>query len=154
MGATAALSAPADAWRLPSALAGPLAFWVLVCSVAGYAGVAWAAARLPASQVAAFTVLQPFLGTALAAGFLGERLSPWDGGAVGVLAGLALVIKADGGSGGGGGADKAGTPGATAKSPARPASPLPIPPRPAPPVVKGGGSVRGWLWGGRKPAVA
>jgi len=150
MGATALASAPTDAWRLPSALAGPLTYWVLVCSVAGYAAVAWAASRLPASQVATFTVLQPFLGTALAAGFLGERLTPWDSGAVGVLAGLALVIKADGSAGGGGG-DKTGLGGGAKAAPPRPASPLPVPPRPAPPVAKGGWAA--WFGGG-KPAVA
>lgn len=168
MGGTAAASAPASAWRLPAALVGPLAYWVLVCSVAGYAAVAWAAARLPASQVASFTVLQPFLGTALAAGFLGERLSPWDAGAVGVLAGLALVIRADagGGGGGGGGGEKGGVGGgvlgrtasglggsASGKLP--PLSPvLPGPARPAPAAGPAGKGVGWGFWLGRKPAVA
>jgi drug/metabolite transporter (DMT)-like permease len=159
MGATAALSAPPESWHLPTALYGPLAYWVLVCSVAGYAAVAWAASRLPASQVAAFTVLQPFLGTALAAGFLGERLSPWDAGAVPVLAGLALVIRADGSAGAGGagglGRTASGLGGAASHLKQPPPSPvLPAPPRPAPAAASVKGGVGAWLWGRSKPAVA
>ena len=54
----AALTTPAAAWPLPVALRGPLAYWILVCSVAGYGLTAWASKHLPASVVAAFTCLQ------------------------------------------------------------------------------------------------
>lgn len=93
MGLAALVSTPAAGWSLPTSLLGPLLYWVLVCSVAGYFVVAWAMQTLPASQVAAFQCLQPFLGTLLAACVLGEALNPWDGGALGVVAGLFLVCS-------------------------------------------------------------
>ena len=43
------------------------------------------------AQVASFQCLQPFVGTILAFVVLGEEPSLWDLGAVGVIAGLALV---------------------------------------------------------------
>ena len=44
-------------------------------------------------QVAAFQCLQPFMGTLLAFLVLGEQPSVWDLGAVGVVAGLVLVVR-------------------------------------------------------------
>ncbi|KAL0029246.1 hypothetical protein WJX79_005217 [Trebouxia sp. C0005] len=80
-------------WQLPSIMLGPLAYWVVVCSVIGYYVVTWATQYLPASQVAAFQCLQPFVGAVLAFAVLGEEPSIWDVGAIGVIAGLVLVAK-------------------------------------------------------------
>lgn len=44
-------------------------------------------------QVAAFQCLQPFFGTLLAFMFLNERPTAWDLGGVGVLLGLAVVVR-------------------------------------------------------------
>lgn len=93
MGLTAVVFTDRDAWHVPRSLRWPLAYWVLVCSVGGYALVTTAMQHLPASQVAAFQCLQPFLGTALAAAVLGERPSAWDLGAIGVVAGLVVVSR-------------------------------------------------------------
>lgn len=78
-------------WNFPHAMVLPLVYWIFVCSVGGYVIVTWAMKHLPASQVAAFQCLQPFLGTLLAFLVLQEQLSWWDLGAVGVVAGLLLV---------------------------------------------------------------
>lgn len=48
-------------------------------------------ARLP--QVASFQCLQPFIGTVLAFLVLGEMPTWWDLGAVGIVAGLLLIVK-------------------------------------------------------------
>ena len=53
--------------------------------------VTWAMCHLPASQVASFQCLQPFLGSLLAFSVLHEQPTWYDLGAVGVLAGLILV---------------------------------------------------------------
>ena len=45
------------------------------------------------AQVAAFQCLQPFVGTILAFAVLGEEPSPWDLGAVGIFAGLYLIVS-------------------------------------------------------------
>ena len=45
------------------------------------------------AQVAAFQCLQPFVGTILAFVVLGEEPSPWDLGAVGIFAGLYLIVS-------------------------------------------------------------
>ena len=37
--------------QLPETLYGPLLYWIVVCSVAGYYFVTWATQHLPASQV-------------------------------------------------------------------------------------------------------
>eukprot|EP00884_Botryococcus_braunii_P017363 jgi/Botrbrau1/430/Bobra.110_2s0080.1 len=97
MGVTSALFVDRKAWSMPPALLGPLIYWVFVVSVTGYYIVAWATHYLPASQVAAFVCLQPFLGTLLAFLVLGEQPSVWDLGALGILFGLLLVTtdKAD-----------------------------------------------------------
>lgn len=108
MGLAALASAPASAWTLAPPLRGPLLFWVAACSCYGYGATAAAARVLPASHVAAFTCLQPFLGTAGAALFLGEAVTPRDAGALGVLAGLALVAR-DAASGGGAAGPRPGT---------------------------------------------
>jgi hypothetical protein len=50
MGATALLFVERSGWEVPGALAGPLAYWIIVCSVAGYYVVTWATQHLPASQ--------------------------------------------------------------------------------------------------------
>ena len=118
MGVAATLTVPAAAWPLAPSLRGPLTYWVLVCSVFGYGATAWAARALPASYVAAFTCLQPFLGTALAACYLGEPVTIWDAGALAVVAGLGLVAS-EGGAGGGG---------KRARRAPRPATPLAPPP--------------------------
>lgn len=51
MGMTAAVFVPPPLWSVPHALLGPLAYWVLVCSVLGYYVVTWATQHLAASQV-------------------------------------------------------------------------------------------------------
>lgn len=51
MGATAGGMTPSSQWSLPRAMIGPLVYWVLVASVAGYFVVTWAMQHLPASQV-------------------------------------------------------------------------------------------------------
>jgi drug/metabolite transporter (DMT)-like permease len=48
--AAAAFTTPAD-WHFPRAMVGPLIYWIIVCSVAGYYAVTWAMRHLPASQV-------------------------------------------------------------------------------------------------------
>lgn len=91
MGLTAGLFVDRKDWKLPDALIGPLIYWILVCSVVGYYVVTFATQHLPASQVASFQCLQPFVGTLLAFAVLGEEPSVWDLGAVGVVAGLVMV---------------------------------------------------------------
>lgn len=44
-------------------------------------------------QVAAFLCLQPFVGAVLAIAALGEELSIWDVGAIGMIGGLVLVAR-------------------------------------------------------------
>lgn len=91
MGCTALVFTTPREWHIPLALLPTLAYWVLVCSIGGYYVVTWAMCHLPASQVAAFQCLQPFLGALLAFLLLHERLSWWDTGAVGIVIGLWLV---------------------------------------------------------------
>ncbi len=105
--------------QLPETLYGPLLYWIVVCSVAGYYFVTWATQHLPASQVrcaqcfilvqshrsrteathvlylqvAAFQCLQPFVGTLLAFVVLQEQPSLWHLGAVGVIAGLLIISR-------------------------------------------------------------
>ena len=74
-------------------LIGPLIYWILVASILCYYVLTAATRYLPASQVAAFQCLQPFIGTALAFAVLGEKPSVWDLGALGVLAGLLMVVR-------------------------------------------------------------
>ncbi|KAK9846139.1 hypothetical protein WJX84_009980, partial [Apatococcus fuscideae] len=93
MGATAGVFVERTGWEIPTELVGPLVYWVFVCSVVGYYVVTWATQHLPASQVASFQCLQPFLGTLLAFMVLGEQPSWWDLGAIGILAGLGLVAR-------------------------------------------------------------
>ena len=50
MGAAAAAFVEQKDWQLPSIMLGPLAYWVVVCSVIGYYVVTWATQYLPASQ--------------------------------------------------------------------------------------------------------
>ena len=50
MGTTAVLFVEPPGWELPAALMGPLAYWILICSVLGYYIVTWATQHLPASQ--------------------------------------------------------------------------------------------------------
>lgn len=91
MGCAALLFTSHSDWNFPHAMVLPLLYWIFICSVGGYFVVTWAMKHLPASQVAAFQCLQPFLGTLLAFLVLQEQLSWWDLGAVGVVAGLLLV---------------------------------------------------------------
>lgn len=79
--------APADA------MIGPLIYWIVVASVCGYYLLTAATRYLPASQVASFQCLQPFMGTVLAFFVLGEQPTFWDLGAIGVVAGLVLVVR-------------------------------------------------------------
>ena len=51
MGAAAAAVVDQKDWWLPSIMLGPLAYWVVVCSVIGYYVVTWATQYLPPSQV-------------------------------------------------------------------------------------------------------
>lgn len=91
MGFSALLFTSHADWHFPHALVLPLLYWILICSVGGYFLVTWAMRQLPASQVAAFQCLQPFLGSLLAFLLLDEALSWWDCGAIGVVIGLLLV---------------------------------------------------------------
>lgn len=91
MGFAALLFTSHEDWRFPRVLVLPLVYWIFICSVGGYFLVTWAMKHLPASQVAAFQCLQPFLGSLLAFLLLHESLSWWDLGSVGVVAGLMLV---------------------------------------------------------------
>ncbi len=91
MGTAASIFTTEQDWHFPKALILPLAYWVLVCSVGGYYIVTWAMCHLPASQVASFQCLQPFLGSLLAFSVLHEQPTWYDLGAIGVLAGLILV---------------------------------------------------------------
>lgn len=91
MGLTAAVHTDAADWHFPRSMVVPLLYWIVVCSVAGYYAVTWAMRHLPASQVAAFQCLQPFIGTILAFLVLNEAPTVWDLGAIGIVAGLILV---------------------------------------------------------------
>ncbi|GAB4820872.1 hypothetical protein N2152v2_007918 [Parachlorella kessleri] len=93
MGLAAAVFTNAADWHFPHALLGPLVYWIVVCSVIGYVVVTWATRHLPASQVASFQCLQPFMGTLLAFSVLGEEPTWWDLGALGVVTGLLLIVK-------------------------------------------------------------
>eukprot|EP00891_Asterochloris_glomerata_P006068 jgi/Astpho2/6068/fgenesh1_pg.00084_%23_57_t len=93
MGLTAGVAVERSRWELPETLYGPLLYWIVVCSVAGYYFVTWATQHLPASQVAAFQCLQPFVGTLLAFVVLQEQPSLWHLGAVGVIAGLLIISR-------------------------------------------------------------
>ena len=75
------------------AMIGPLIYWIAVASVCGYYLLTAATRYLPASQVASFQCLQPFMGTLLAFFVLGEQPTFWDLGAIGVVAGLVLVVR-------------------------------------------------------------
>lgn len=108
-----AVSTPMTDWLapLPAALMGPLAFWVVMCSVVAYFAVTSATRYLQSSQVcgvgvlvlcaimmawqstqvAAYQCVQPLFGTTLAVLVLGERATWFDVGAVGVVGGLLLV---------------------------------------------------------------
>lgn len=98
MGCTAVIfTTPAD-WNFPQALVLPLTYWIIVCSVAGYGVVTWAMSKLPPSQVASFQCLQPPIGTFLAFLVLHEWPNWYDLGALGVIAGLALVARKGGSS--------------------------------------------------------
>mmetsp|Transcript_6902 Transcript_6902/g.18045 ORF Transcript_6902/g.18045 Transcript_6902/m.18045 type:complete len:422 (+) Transcript_6902:229-1494(+) len=90
--ATAMATVPWERWSLPPHMLPALAYWVVVCSVGGYACLTWATSRLPASHVAASQCLQPFVGTLLGSMLLGEPITGWDLGALAILAGLAAVV--------------------------------------------------------------
>lgn len=94
MSLSAALLVPRGALALPAAALGPLAYWVLLSSCAAYSILTAATRHLPASVVSAFICLQPVAGAAAAVGVLGERPSPWDAGALLIVAGLAAVLPA------------------------------------------------------------
>ena len=51
MGASAATFVDQNHWQMPSIMWGPLAYWIVVCSIIGYYVVTWATQYLPASQV-------------------------------------------------------------------------------------------------------
>mmetsp|Transcript_36882 Transcript_36882/g.104088 ORF Transcript_36882/g.104088 Transcript_36882/m.104088 type:complete len:386 (+) Transcript_36882:262-1419(+) len=93
MALTAAAVVESGQWALPPHAWGPLLYWVAVSSVMGYYILTWATSRLPASHVAASQCLQPFVGTSLGWLLLGERLTPWDLGALAIVLGLGVVIS-------------------------------------------------------------
>lgn len=68
MGCSAAAFVDRDHWQMPSVMWGPLAYWILVCSVIGYYVVTWATQYLPASQV--WPALSPDALAVLYLGFL------------------------------------------------------------------------------------
>eukprot|EP00210_Caulerpa_lentillifera_P008599 g8203.t1 len=80
-------------WYLPQDAYGPLFYWIFICSVCGYYIIAWAMANLPSTQVATFQCLQPLVGTFLGFLILGEELTVWDLGAIGVIVGLLMVNR-------------------------------------------------------------
>jgi len=51
MGVTAGLFVDRKDWALPTALVGPLFYWIFICSVLGYWVVTYSTQHLPASQV-------------------------------------------------------------------------------------------------------
>ena len=51
MGASAAAFVDGNHWQMPRIMWGPLAYWIVVCSIVGYYVVTWATQYLPASQV-------------------------------------------------------------------------------------------------------
>jgi drug/metabolite transporter (DMT)-like permease len=91
MGVTAAATVQRNEWTVPTAMLGPLLYWICVASILGYYLLTWATSVLPASQVASFQALQPLMGTVLSFLFLGERPTAWDLGGIGVISGLVLV---------------------------------------------------------------
>lgn len=93
MGVAAMLwTAPTD-WVFPKSMLAPLIYWVLICSVGGYLAVTYAMNYLPASQVAAFQTLQPFVGAVLAVSLLNEKVNRYDLGAFGIVVGLLMVTR-------------------------------------------------------------
>ena len=58
MGTTAVLFVDSPGWEVPPALVGPLAYWIIICSVLGYYVVTWATQHLPASQVLCIPALR------------------------------------------------------------------------------------------------
>lgn len=58
MGTTAVLFVDGPGWEVPPALVGPLAYWIIICSVLGYYVVTWATQHLPASQVLGIPALR------------------------------------------------------------------------------------------------
>ena len=85
-------TSPTD-WVFPKAMVAPLVYWIFVCSVGGYLVVTAAMNHLPASQVASFQCLQPFVGAMLAVMVLGEHLNVYDLGALGIVVGLLMVTR-------------------------------------------------------------
>ena len=81
--------------RLPPAAYGTLAYWVVMISVVGYLLISWANRHLPASTVALYAGLQPAVGAALSVLLLGDGLRPTDLGALGIVLGLAVIVKRD-----------------------------------------------------------
>ena len=93
MGVAAMLwTVPTD-WVFPRSMVAPLVYWVIICSVGGYLAVTYAMNYLPASQVAAFQTLQPFVGAVLAVMILNEKVNRYDLGAVGIVVGLLMVTR-------------------------------------------------------------
>lgn len=93
MGMAAMLwTVPTD-WVFPQSMVTPLIYWVFICSVGGYLAVTYAMNYLPASQVAAFQTLQPFVGAVLAVMILNEKVNKYDFGAFGIVVGLLMVTR-------------------------------------------------------------
>lgn len=61
MGCSAAAVVDRNHWQMPSIMWGPLAYWIVVCSVVGYYVVTWATQYLPASQVCLVVLPEHFV---------------------------------------------------------------------------------------------
>jgi len=116
---------PGD-WMFPKSMVAPLIYWIFICSVGGsLVGiirtgtthsttrlltrplhahtrthtqvVTYAMNHLPASQVASFQCLQPFVGAILAVTVLGEHVNKYDLGGLGIVVGLLMVTSSSSG---------------------------------------------------------
>lgn len=89
---TAVGLAGASAPRLGAAGWAGVAYLAVAVTVCGYGLWFWGLGRLRAQDVTPFLLLQPLVGTLLAALIRGERPGPWTlAGGAGILAGVALV---------------------------------------------------------------
>jgi len=88
------ISPAAPSLKLPPAVYGPLAYWIVAISGVGYWIVSWASRRTNASTVALFNALQPAVGASLSIAMLGEQLRWTDLGTAGIIVGLVVVTRA------------------------------------------------------------
>ena len=73
----------------------PLVYWVFIGSCAGYSCIAFANQHLDASTMASYSTSQPVYGLALSIPLLHTRLEYKDLGALGIIAGLFIIISRD-----------------------------------------------------------